>query len=128
MAVINGTVKGVHLLEGNPGTLGARKVYSVVASFAAYTGSADTATITGVGAQIKASTRNGRTNTVIAAIPGHPGTDTAGQAVYFTGTSVQAATVSSDDLSGQLSVAAGTELTSATASSNVEVIVAVDES
>jgi hypothetical protein len=104
-----------------------RKAYLVTADFAAYTGASDTATVTGVGAAILAETRNGKTVTLRGAIPAGAGYDTANQAVYFTGTAVQAATVSSDDLTGQLSGADGTELTSSTACKGVGLIVIVDE-
>lgn len=124
MAVASGTIKGVSLIKAS----GARKSYLLTVEFGAYTGAADTASISGVGAAILARVRNGKTMTLRGALPGGAGLDTAAQEVYFTGTAVQAATVSSDDLTGQLSNAAGTELTSATASKGVEVIVIVDES
>jgi hypothetical protein len=125
MAVINGTIRGVTQVAsmGNTG----RKAYLVTADFAAYTGASDTATITGVGAAILAKTRNGKTVTLRGAVPAIAGLDTNSQLCYFTGTAVQAATVSSDDLTGQLSGADGTELTSSTASKGVGVVVIVDE-
>jgi len=129
MSVINGTIKGVSLLSGNVDGVGARKAYLISADFAAYTGSSDTCTITGVGAAITAATKNGKTITLRGAIPVQAGFDTAGQAVYATGTAVQAMTVSSDDLTGQLSNAAGTELTTTTGvSTGVMVCAIVDES
>jgi uncharacterized phage protein gp47/JayE len=125
MAVINGTITGVSELraKSHPG----RKAYLITAEFAAYTGAADTATVTGVGAAVLAHTRNGKTVTLRGSVPIAPGYDTNSQAVYFTGTSVQAGTVSSDDLTGQLSAADGTELTTSTAAKGVELCVIVDE-
>lgn len=125
MAVINGTVRGVTQLSSMANS--GRKAYLVTADFAAYTGAADTATITGVGAAIAARTRNGKTVTLRGAVPCIAGLDTNSQEIYFTGTAVQAATVSSDDLTGQLSTAALVEITSATASRGVGVVVIVDE-
>lgn len=125
MSVISGTIKGVTNVRAQLNT--GRKAYLLAVDFGAYTGAADTAQIVGVGAAILATTRNAKTVTLRGAIPAAPGYDTAAQAVYFTGTAAQAATVSSDDLTGQLSNAAGTELTSATASKGVEILVIVDE-
>lgn len=129
MSTINGTITGCNLIAGNITGFGARKAYQITATFPAYTGSSDTATITGVGAAISASTKNGKTITLRGGIPSGAGSDTAAQAVYFGGTAVQAATVSSDDLTGQLNNAAGTELTTTTGvSTGVQVIAIVDES
>ena len=125
MSVINGTIRGVVNLKADLNT--GRKAYLVTADFAAYTGASDTATVTGVGAAILSHTRNGKTVTLRGAVPAGAGYDTNSQAVYFTGTAVQAATVSSDDLTGQLSAADGTELTSSTACKGVGLIVIVDE-
>lgn len=124
MATINGTILGVSLLNSS----GARKSYELTCSFGAYTGASDTASVTGIGAAIAAATRNGKTNTLRACIPAGAGKDTANQDVYFGGASVQAATISSDDATGNLVNAAGTELTSSTASSGVKLIAVVDES
>lgn len=126
MSLIAGTITGVSLLRSKEGS--GRKAYLLTADFAAYTGSADTATVTGVGAAILAHTRNGKTVTLRGAVPIAAGKDTASQDVYFTGTAAAALTVSSDDLTGQLSNSSGTELTSATASKGVELCVIVDES
>ena len=126
MATITGTIMGVTELRAKEPT--GRKAYLVSANFGAYTGASDDAKLAGVGAAILAKTRNGKTYTLRGAVPAGAGYDTAVQAVYFTGASVQALTVSSDDLTGNLSNAAGTELTSATASVGVELVVIVDES
>lgn len=125
MAVINGTIRGVTNWAA-PGLTG-RKAYLVTADFAAYSGAADTATITGVGAAILAHTRNGRTVTLRGSLPAVAGLDTNSQLIYFTGTAVQAGTVSSDDLTGQLSAADLTEIASSTACKGVGVVVIVDE-
>lgn len=126
MATISGTIKGVTLLRSQLNS--GRKAYLLAVDFGAYTGASDDATIAGVGAEIAASTRSGKTVTLRGAVPVGPGYDTASQAVYFTGAAVQALTVSSDALTGNLSNAAGTELTSSTASKGVEICVIVDES
>lgn len=125
MATASGTITGVSLLRSKEGS--GRKAYLLTVNFPAYTGASDTAAISAVGAAILAKTRNGKTVTLRGALPIAAGRDTADQAVYFTGASVQAATVSSDDLTGNLSGADGTELTSATASKGVEICVIVDE-
>ena len=126
MAVASGTITGVTHIRSKEGS--GRKAYLLTVNFGAYTGAADTAQVANVGATILAHTRNGKTVTLRGAVPVAPGLDTASQAVYFTGTAAQAATVSSDALTGQLSGADGTELTSATASKGVELLVIVDES
>ena len=125
MAVIAGTITGVSELRAKENT--GRKAYLLTVDFATYTGSTDTISIAAVGATILAHTRNGRTVTLRGAIPVAAGYDTANQAVYATGASVQALTVSSDALTGHLGVAAGTEVTAATASKGVEICVIVDE-
>ena len=57
-----GTIDGITLLQGSlegvgpiagPPTTGARKAYLLVCTFPAYTGSTDTAQVTGVGANVK---------------------------------------------------------------------------
>lgn len=125
MAVASGTITGVSELRAklNAG----RKAYLLTVDFGSYTGAADTASIAAVGATILAHTRNGKTVTLQGAVPIAAGYDTNAQAVYFTGTSVQAATVSSDSLTGQLSDVDGTELTSSTASKGCEICVIVKE-
>lgn len=130
MAVINGTITGVSHVRSKTesnASAPARKAYLLTVEFGAYNGAADTASITGVGAAILARTRNGKTVTLRGAIPAAAGKDTANQDVYATGTAVQALTVSSDDLTGQLSDRTGAELTSATASRGIEILAIVDE-
>lgn len=118
MAVINGTITGVTLLRAK----GDRKAYLLTADFAAYTGASDTMALLAVGAAIATKTRNGKTNTLRSGACVGAGLDTNAQAV-FTG----ALTVSTDDLTGNLTNAAGTELTTSTAAKGVEVVVVVDE-
>ena len=124
MSAINGTITGVSLLKAK----GALKTYEVTCNFAAYTGASDTATVTGLGAAILAKNRNGTTHTLKAVQCIGPGYDTAQQAVYFTGASAWAGTISSDDSTGNLSDSAGTELTSSTAAVGVTLAVTVLES
>lgn len=126
MATISATIKGVTNVSKSFQMFGSREAWLLTCDFGAYTGASDTASIASVGATIDARARDGKTSTLRGAIPAFAGADTAAQAVYATGASVQALTVSSDDLTGNLSNAAGTELTSATASSGVGVIVIVD--
>lgn len=125
MATINGTITGVAHVRSKE-QLG-KKAYLLTCDFGAYSGASDTATITGVGAAILAHTRNGETVTLQGGITVAPGVDTNAQNVYFTGASVQAGTVSSDDLTGNLSDIDGTELSSSTACKGVEVLVVVKE-
>lgn len=129
MSTINGTIKGVSLIQGNVNGVGSRKAYLLSCEFPAYTGSGDTATITGVGSAISTATKTGKTLTLRGGICVGAGADTTGQAVYATGAAAQAMTVSSDDLTGNLSVAAGTEITATTGvTSGVQMVVVVDES
>jgi hypothetical protein len=127
MAVINGTITGVTLLRAKE----SMKTYLVTADFPAYTGASDTATVTGLGAAILAHTRNGKTTTLKACECIGSGKDAAASPLdaYFTGTAVWAATISSDDATGHLAVAAGTEITSTTGTTKgVELAVVVLES
>ena len=132
MATASGTVQGVSLYSkafSQTGTVTARdrrEVWLVTADFPAYTGSTDTAQILAVGAAISARANDGRTRTIAWAGPAFAGGDTANQSVFFTGASVNALTVSGDNLTGNLSDSTGTELTSSTASLGVGTLVAVD--
>lgn len=143
MTTQNGTISGVTLLGGDiPGTTSTvssvvytRKAYLIVASFPAYTGSSDTATITGINTAISAATRNGRSLNLIAVTPYLGGQDTASPPVvsFLTGTAVQAATIANPtttgDATGQLSDASGTETASTTGTTvGVGVVAIVDES
>lgn len=125
MSAINGTITGVTLLRAKDD----QKTYLVTCDFAAYTGASDTATVTGLGAAIAAKTRNGKTNTLKGVVCIGAGKDTAGTSAYFTGTSVWAATISSDDATGHLAVVAGTEISSTSGkTTGVELAVTVVES
>ena len=127
MSVINGTITGVSLMAAKD----AYKTYRVTCNFAAYTGASDTATVTGLGAAILAKVRNGKTTTLKSVMCIGPGKDSATTPldVFFTGTAVWAATISSDDATGHLAVAAGTEIASTTSTTlGVELAVMVVES
>ena len=141
MATRNGTIRGVTLLSGSPAgvtaldstTVCSRRVYLITADFLdAYTGSGDVASITGVCTAIAASTRNGKTLVLRGAVPAFAGQDAAGQGVHMTGTAVAASTIANPtttgDLTGQLSDASGTEVTTTSGvTSGVGVVVCVDE-
>jgi hypothetical protein len=133
MANIDGTIRGVSLYSkafsetGTTTTRDRREVWLVTADFAAYTGSSDVSRILAVGAAISDHCHDGKTRTVRFGVPAFAGGDTNNQSVFFTGTAVEAATVSSDDLTGQLSVADGTEVTSTSGVTyGVGVLVGVD--
>jgi hypothetical protein len=140
MGTINGTIKGVTLLSGNPEgstaldstTVCERRAYLVTADFGAYTGSTDTSTITGIVTAIAAATRNGKTLVLRAVVPCIAGMDANSQGVHMTGTAVAACTIANPtttgDATGQLSNAAGTEVTSTSGTTvGVGVIAIVDE-
>jgi hypothetical protein len=130
MGAISASIKNISLLEGTKGGAGARKIYSVLLDVAAYTGSSDTLAVAAVGAAILAANRNGKTHTLRWACPGSPGLDTAAQEIYACGggTTVQPLVVSTDALAGVLGTNANVEVTTSTACTDVEIIVAVDES
>lgn len=125
MAVASATIKGVTNVSKSFQMHGTREAWLLTCDFGSYTGSGDTMSIASVGAAIDARCRDGKSSTLRGAVPAFAGYDGT-QAVYATGASAQALTVSSDDLTGNLSNAAGTELTSAAASSGVGVLVIVD--
>lgn len=139
MGTINGTVTGVSLASGNPagihGTVSTtsyiRKVYLCTVDFPIYTGSTDTMTVTGILTAINSAVRDGKTRTLRAAVCAFPGIDTAAQAVYAEGASVAAGTIANPtttgDMSGNLTDAADTELTSSTASTGMGIMAFVDE-
>lgn len=132
MATATATITGIHCLsKGHSGYGGssvpARETWRFALSFPAYTGSTDTAAVSGVVAAINAHARDGKTRTFIVAVPGPAGADTAAQAVYLCGPSAQAITsLSSDNAAGNLADKGATELTSATASTGVSWDVTVD--
>jgi hypothetical protein len=115
MSLITGVSTGVTLLSGNAtGVSVTEHVYLIDYNFAAYTGSTDSATVTGVGALIAANTRSGKTYTLRGAVCAFPGVDSNLQNVY-----IGATTVSTDALTFNLTtVDRTTELTSSTATLN----------
>lgn len=140
MSTINGTISNVALLSANPAGSTAldstsvcnRLAYLVMANFGAYTGSSDTATITGILTAIGAATRNGRTLKLRAVVPAMAGLDANGQGVHMSGGSVAACTIANPtttgDATGNLTDAAGTEVTSTSGTTvGVGVIAIVDE-
>lgn len=129
MSTISGTIGNLSVLsvEKNPAG-GARVAMRLTADFAAYTGSSDDATIAAVSTAVQNCRRNGKTFTLRGGFTLYPGYDAA-QAVYFSGASVSACTVSTAALTGNLTNAAGTELTSSVATTvPVTMIVWGDES
>ena len=123
MATITGTKLAPTVVKRPQSKYDARGVHLVAANFAAYTGSTDDATITGVGAAITASMRDGKTRTLRAAFCSGAGYDGT-QSVY-----AGACTVSSDALTFNLTNAAGTELTSSAVTTvPVQFYVEYDES
>lgn len=107
MATIAGTIRTVNLLHraekgAGTSTRDMTEVWEVSADFAAYTGSADTASLAAVGAAISARVRDGRTRTLKWGAPMYSGADANNQAVDFCGTSVAALTISTDDFTGEL--------------------------
>lgn len=124
MAVISGTIRGLTCVNRTFTGYGSREAWFITADFGAYTGAADTASLAGVGAAIDATARDGKASTLRGGIPAMAGAD-ASQSIYFTGTAVQALTVSTDALTGQLSVAAGTEITSSTGTTVPAGIIAI---
>ncbi len=105
MAVVAGTIKGIHLLSDGDAfnQSGGEETYLVTADFGTYDASADTASLSGVGAAITARKRDGKTRTLRAAHGVAPGvSDTSqsvGNEVYF-----GAMTVSTDDLTFSLTL------------------------
>lgn len=120
MSAIAGTITGVsQILKGNSGWGGtstpSRETWLLTLSFAAYTGSSDTASVAAVIATINAHARDGKTRTFIAALPAGAGVDGASQAVYLCGPAAQViASLSSDAAAGNLADKAATELTATT--------------
>lgn len=131
MSVITGTVDAVSLIDASHNGAGARKSYILSCSFGAYT-SSDSGALAGVVATIAAAVRNGKTNVITSGNQGigvtclGPGLDSAGQAVYVGAVTVSSASVGT--LAFNLTDSAGSELSSAAASSGVKLLVTVDES
>lgn len=130
MTLRTGTLQGVTFVAGDPSGTSGYKTYLCTYSFPVYTGSSDSATVLAVAAAISAKLRDGKTRVMVAGVipqRAGAGVDTAAQAVYF-GTCVLAGTSSITDLTFNLTDVAQTELTSATASSGVPLLVQVLES
>lgn len=115
MAVIAGTIRGLQCISRSFSGVGSREAWFITVDFGAYTGAADTASLSAVGAAIDATARDGKASTLRGGTCVLAGADTNKQAVYFTGTAVQALTVSGDNLTGQLSDATGSEVVTSTA-------------
>lgn len=109
MATIEATIKDVTCVSKSFCGTPKREVWLLACNFAAYTGASDSAQITAATTAVNDTVRDGKTRTLRAAVCAYPGIDTANQAVY-TG----ALTVSTNDLTGNLAVAAGTEITATT--------------
>lgn len=101
MSVITGTIRGVNLLKKSPRGQGAREEWAVSADFGSHT-AGDTAGLSAVGAAITSRCRDGKTRTIRWAGTSEAGRDSQGASVYFTGTTLQALAVSTDDLTGHL--------------------------
>lgn len=125
MAVIAGTIRGLACISRSFSGWGSREAWLITADFGAYSGAADTASLAGIGAAIDATARDGKVSSLRSGSCIFAGADSNKQLVFFTGTAVQALSVAGDDLSGQLSNAAGSELASATALDSELGIVAV---
>lgn len=126
MAVITGTKLGARVVAVEEShSKGNRETWLLTASFAAYTASADTATIAGVGAYISGLAHDGKARTLKWAGPYLGADNGAGTIVYFTGASVDALTISTDALTGEISGNTGTE-TDTTVTTNLGIMVCVD--
>jgi hypothetical protein len=127
MATIAATITGLTLLKTTTNNNGTdRQAWLVNCSFGAYTGAADDAAVNAINTAVQNYLRDGRTATLRAAVPCHGGADTASQEVFVAGASIQALAISGGNATGNLTNAAGTELTSATASTGVGVIATLD--
>lgn len=107
MATITGTLRGCNLLhKANQGagttTRDRLELWELTYDFAAYTGSTDTATVTGVAAAISARARDGLTRTILGALPMFCGADANNQAINLCGASTAALDVSGADFTGEL--------------------------
>ena len=129
MAVINGSVTGCSLIASNHGQGGElRKAFLCSAAFAAYTGSSDTYTVTGINTAVAAHERNGKTLTLMTVAPFSGGVDTAGQLVYIAAAPTLSNPTTTGDIAGNLTAADGsTELTASTACQGVQFIAVCKE-
>lgn len=123
MATVYGTILGVVNVKRNDTPDGARNVARIAVDFGAYTGSSDSGAVSAVTTAIQNSLRNGKTATIRSAICSGAGSD--GTQAIYTG----AITVSSPNMTFDLTNAAGSELTSSVATTRpVMIDVAFDES
>lgn len=107
MATITGTYRSAtNLSKANQGagttTRDGLEVWLLTYDFAAYTGSSDDATVTGVPTVINSQVRDGKTRTLLWGAPAYCGADANNQPVNFCGASVAALTVSTNDFTGEL--------------------------
>jgi len=126
MATIDGTIRSISILESSAslGAPGAERTALVVCDFGAYTGASDDARIPALATAIQNRIRNGKTVTLRQGMCTSPGRDTNAQAIYTSN-----GTNSSGALVFNLAqVDRTTELTSATASTNVCMHVVFTES
>lgn len=123
MSTIYATILGVTNVKRSDAGDGARNTARLALQFGAYTGSSDTASVSGVTTAISNTLRNGKTITPRSAICSQAGGD-ASQAIYTGAITVSGATMTFD-----LTTAAGVEITSTTGTVRpVMVDVAFDES
>lgn len=109
MAVQTATIDDVVLVKESTAGYGDYAVAEIAVSGSAdYTGASDTFKITGVKTAIQNARRDGKTVTLRYAMPSEAGVDESGTAVY-----VETTTISTADLTGDLSNSAGTELANA---------------
>lgn len=123
MATITGTLRSASLQSkafsgSGTTTRDLMEVWLLTYDFAAYTGSTDDATVTGVPAAINASMRDGKTRTLLWGAPAFCGGDANNQPVNLCGTAVAALTISTNDFTGEL-CAVNTVSTEVTATSGV---------
>ena len=142
MTLRNATINGVTLLSGNPEGVSntvsttnyQRRAYLVTGNITAFTTS-DTAGMTGINTAIAASTRNGRSLTLISVTPCLAGQSADSPPItgYLTATSNAALTIANstttgDATTGILGDSAGTALTTITGPFlGLGVIAVVDE-
>ena len=143
MTTRNVVIDGVTLVSGNPEGVNSvvssvayeRRAYLVTGHIAAYIGSTDAVTMTGINTAIKAATRNGRSLTLIAVVPCVAGvsSDATPLHAYFSDTANAAltianATTTGDATTGILTDAAGTDIGTIVGPMNgLGVIAVVDE-
>lgn len=129
MANIDGTILGMtNLYKEKQGANGTREAWLVTMSFPLYDASSDVARLLAVGAAIDAQARDGLSSTLRGGMPIQAMDNGSGVGVYFTGETVQALVVSSDDLTGELNTAALVETDAAAGSEGCGIVVIVDRS